>query len=100
MNLTIADRLVVLDILPATGDILTVKIIRDLRHSLEFTEEELKECNITQDTDRVIWDKDIEKDIDISPKALSIIVEALEQYNKDKKLTLAHLPVYEKFIGE
>ncbi|KKL25025.1 hypothetical protein LCGC14_2409420, partial [marine sediment metagenome] len=45
MKLTIPERLVLVTILPAEGDYTTLKLVRKLRESLSFTEEEHKELN-------------------------------------------------------
>ena len=42
MELTTIERLKLLEVLPPTGDILTLKIVRKLRETLSFSEEELK----------------------------------------------------------
>lgn len=41
MELTIQERVKLLEILPAQGDLLTLKILRKLRETLSFSEEEL-----------------------------------------------------------
>ena len=43
MELTTVERLKLLEVLPSEGDILTLKILRKLRETLSFNEEELKE---------------------------------------------------------
>ena len=42
MELTTVERLKLLEILPSEGDILALKILRKLRETLSFTEDELK----------------------------------------------------------
>jgi len=41
-----------------------------------------------------------EKEISIGEKATDIIVEALKELNKNKKLTANHYSLYVKFVGE
>lgn len=102
MELTITDRLVLLQVLPKEGDIITIKIIKDLIDSLSFSEKELKDYSITIQDNAVNWDekKAQNKKVEIGPKALSVIVSELEKLNSEKKLTIEHLPVYDKFLGE
>ena len=45
MKLTIPERLVLVNILPPEGDYTTLKLVRKLRESLSFTEEEHKQLN-------------------------------------------------------
>lgn len=42
MELSIMERIKLLEVLPQQGDLLTLKILRKLRESLSFSEEELK----------------------------------------------------------
>jgi len=42
MELTILERIKLLEVLPPQGDLLTLKILRKLRETLSFSEEELK----------------------------------------------------------
>ena len=46
MELTSMERLKLVEILPPQGDILTLKIVRKLRETLSFTEEELKSMGV------------------------------------------------------
>src|SRR3990172_10013569 len=98
MKLSITDRLTLLQILPSEGDILTIKMVRDLIDRLSFSEQEFKDLNIRTEGSQALWDKEIEIEVEIGPKALAIIVAALERLNQEKKLTVGYIPVYEKFV--
>jgi len=102
MELQISERLVLLSILPVEGDFTTLKIVRKLRESLSFNEEEHKLYKFKQEEGKVFWDNDAgdSKDIDIGEKAQDIIVNALEKLNQDKKLRDEHFSLYEKFVGD
>ena len=102
MKLQMRDRFVLLNILPAEGDITTIKIVHRLKMELAPTEKELKDYNIRQEAGQVMWDDAQEKKIGaqekkIGAKAYSIIEEAFEKLSKDKKLNEGHLSTYEKF---
>lgn len=45
MKLTVPERLVLVNILPPEGDYTTLKLVRKLRESLSFSEEEHKQVN-------------------------------------------------------
>ena len=99
------DRFVLLNILPAEGDISTIKIVHRLRMELAPTEKEVADYKIEQKESQVIWDDAMEKkrgaqEKKIGPKAFSIIEEAFEKLNKEKKLTEGHLETYLKFSGD
>ena len=99
------DRFVLLNILPAEGDISTIKITHRLRQDLAPNEKELKDYKIKQVEGQVMWDDAMEQkrgaqEKKIGPKAFIMIEEAFEKLNKDKKLTEGHLVTYLKFAGD
>lgn len=104
MKLNVMERMVVLQVLPAESNFVTLKIVRDLQQNLiGFSEAELKDFEIKQLEDgRVSWNvKGAEpKEIKIGEKATEIIVEAFKELDKQNKLTPTHLDAYEKFVTD
>jgi len=102
MNLQIGERLVLLDNLPREGDYTTLKIIRELRESLSFTEEEHEAYKFRQEDSNIFWenDKGETKSITIGRKAIDIIKDILKGLNDKKKLKDEHFSLYEKFVEE
>lgn len=100
MNLSVLERLVALSILPKEGDYATLKILTNLRLSLAFTEAEMKAWGIVSDpvTGKTSWQQDEVAEIPIGEKATDIIVDALRQLNREKKLTDQVVSLYDKFI--
>lgn len=101
MKLTVLDRLSLLALLPHEGDFTTLRIVRELRERLSFTEDEHKALEFrTIDSGEVTWNGAAtpEREFEFSPLELSIITEALKKANNAKKLSLDHLSVYEKFM--
>ena len=71
MELSIKERLLLSGVLPQQGNIATLKIVRQLKEDLSFSEEEFKEINLQKSgEDGFRWDKDISKDIQIGEKAV------------------------------
>ncbi len=101
MKLNTFERLILLNILPQEGDFTTLKIVRKLRETLSFSEEEHKRLQFKQDGEQVKWltEGDIEKDINLGEKATDIVVSTLKKLNEQKKLKDEHYSLYEKFIG-
>lgn len=101
MELGVFDRLILINILPKEGDFTTLKIIREMRESLSFTEEEHKvlEFKFLEDG-KVEWKQEADKpkEITLGEKATDIIVGVLSDLNGKKKLTDQHISLYEKFI--
>ena len=100
MELNEGERLVLLSVLPEQGDFTTLKVIRTLRETLSFSEDEHKEYQFVQEEMQVRWNDKAEqnKEIEIGEKANDIIVLALSKLNEDKKLKMEHFALYEKFI--
>lgn len=100
MNLSVLERLVLLVALPKQGDYATLKILMNLRLSLSFTEEEIKEWGITSDPETgTSWEKNGEAEIPIGEKATDIIVDAFKKLDREKKLAPEMIDTYEKFIS-
>ena len=101
MKLEVRERLILLSVLPQTGNFVTLKTLRDLQGVLSFTEEEHKLYNFVQDTENgtVVWDDTAEqvKEVEIGERATDLIVEALKKLDESKQLKLEHYSLYEKF---
>ena len=100
MNLNIMERIILLGILPKEGDYATLKILNKLKMALSFTEEEIKEWGITSDpaTTTTRWAIGGEAEIPMGEKATDIVVDALKELDRKKKLPDGAMGVYEKFI--
>ena len=105
MELTIAERINVLSILPEEANFITLKIIRDLQDEMSFSEKEIKDYDIkTQlNNGRAMtgWNGEGEKAVKkckIGEKAEDLIREELEKRNKESKLTANLFTLYEKFV--
>jgi hypothetical protein len=103
MELSVPERLVILSILPKEGSFATLRILQNLKVSLSFTEEEIKEWGIISDAEKqqTRWSLNAgTADIPIGEKAMDMIVEALKNLDREKKLTEQLMGVYEKFIPD
>lgn len=101
MKLTIMERVMLLQVLPPTGNIGTMRIVHDLRMSLAPSEAEVKKCNIREDleNDKLLWDdNEYSAEITIGEKATDVIIEALKRWDSEFRLTEQHIPVYERFV--
>ena len=97
-ELTILERLLLLGILPPEGDFTTIKIVRKLRESLSFTEDELQAHQIEQHEDgRTTWIEGAPKPVELGAKAVETVVKALEKLDKDGKVEERHVTLFEKF---
>ena len=102
MKLTVVERIALLGILSAEGNFATLRIVRELRESLSFTEDEAKRLDVKVDGTRIQWDTAKEtpggEEVKIGERATDIIVAALKDLDGKKKLTQQHMSLYEKFV--
>ena len=108
MELTLVERMALLNILPQQGSITTLRILRDLKGELSFSEEELKDYGITTQIlasgDAAIkWENEFNfetKDIVIGEAAHGIIVGQLQQLDRQGLLREQALTLWEKFVED
>ena len=101
MELTILERLIVSNLLPAQGNFVNLKLLRVTRESLSFTEEENKLLNFRQEGDQMKWNDGVveDKEIEIGEVVTQLIVKELKKLNDEEKLQNEQFSVYEKFLG-
>lgn len=102
MKLNVFERLILLQILPAEGSFVTLKIVKDLKEVVALSESDFKEFEVKQDDTQLRWNTkgNEEREIAIGEKATDIIIEALNELDEEKKLTERHFTLYEKFVKE
>lgn len=102
MELSIMERVMLLNILPTKGNIVTLKLVQELRDALSFDEDDIEKAELTQDdeTGRVTWETNIVKTFDFGKKVTGIIVKTLEQLNLEEALTSQHMSLCEKFLED
>jgi hypothetical protein len=104
MEITVQERLSLLDILPGEGNIITLRVVRELKSALAFTEPEIKEYGLTvTESGRVslnIESLGVIKSITVGDAAAGIIKSALRQLDKQGKLKDDHIRLWDKFIGD
>ena len=103
MTLTIKERLLLLNALPREGDITTIRILRQLRESLSFSEEDHTRLGIKLTSEgHINWSKDVPQDteVEIGHKAATEIEKVLRELSVQKKLAEEHLTLWDKFCPE
>jgi len=108
VSLTVAERLALgSSILPSENNFATLKVVRNIKKQIGFSEEELKILGLkTIQLDggltRFEWDQSKEQSVefDFSDKSVEIILESLDNLGKNKKANEQHLAIWEKFSKE
>ena len=108
MKLNISERFALLGVLPQQGNVITLRIIRELQSRLSLTEEEIKHYNVQNHANpdgsaRITWNPELseeEKDIAIGEAATGTIKKQLVRLNAQNQLHFSMLPLYEKFVED
>jgi hypothetical protein len=100
MRLSVLERVLILTLLPAEGDITTLRTLRETREAVAF-DKDAEECGVVQDEEGVRCTKDwgAEKEIEIPPRVAALISSSLVKLNSEKKLQERLFSLYEKFVG-
>ena len=103
-RLSVTERFVLLNLLPKEGNFATLKLIREARESLSFNDIENQKLKFQQVGEMVNWNQEAAKEVDehfeadFGDTVTQLIVEALTDLDKGKKLTDEHFSLYEKFV--
>jgi hypothetical protein len=97
-EMSVIERILLLNCLPQEEDILTIRIIRELKADLSFSEEEHAQLGIEVVPNGLKWKQEIRKEIEIGEKAKTVIASGLQKLDREKKLTENHIPLWEKFV--
>jgi hypothetical protein len=101
MLLHVKDRLLLLGILgKAEGNLITLRVIRDLQREVSFSEEESKALSFKSEGNAIQWDAagDAGKEFEIGDLARKAITDIFKGIEEHGQLTMAHLPLYEMFL--
>jgi len=92
-TLSVKNRLMLLGILPPEGDLTTIRIVRELREGLSFSEGEHADLQMKQVNNQVTWQEGAvpDKVLDLGPKAVEVIRKAIKKLDDEKRLTEDHL---------
>lgn len=102
MQLSVKERLILANNLPAQGDFITLTLADGLKKKLVFTEEEITACGLKSiEGGRLTWNLTIpDYDIPLGPKTVEMVKTHLKKLEGDAKLTADMLTLYEKFVGK
>jgi len=95
------ERIQLLNLLPAEGNIVTLRIVNELREALGFSESDIKAASINATPEgRITWDAtaDKGKDVKIGDTAKDIIKAALKKLDDEKRLTTQLIPIWDEFV--
>jgi len=103
MLLSVPERLLLLNVLSrAEGNLVTLRVVRDLQTLVGFDEDELKALDFQWDGEMTRWNPaaDVEREFAISPTTQKTVAGVFKRLDAKEQLTMQHLPVYEKFLED
>jgi len=100
LNLNLAERINLMAILPAEGNFITLKVIRELKANLGVKDKEFKTFEIIQKDNQITWNEkgNEELEFEFGEKATDIIIEQLEKLDRTKKLEDKDFSLFQKFV--
>lgn len=104
LKLTVRQRIDLQGVLPRQGNFTAIKMIRETRESLSFSEEEHKQIELQYHANgNVGWDakkaKSLVKTIKIPATICSMLKASLKELDKQEKLVEEHIELYEMFVN-
>ncbi len=108
VELTLAERIILAEILaaPIVGvSWVSLRILEDLRQSLQISEEELDLAGVEEKPEadgktRIEWKTNISKAIPMSPRTRKLVVRQLETMSKAEILFPRHHTLCKMFLGD
>lgn len=101
--LSINDRLWLLNIISREGDVATLRLVRELREELSFSDKENEEHKIqVLPNGAVVWDKanTYTKTLSLGRVVHTLIADTLQKLNTSKKLNLECIDLYSMFCDK
>jgi len=105
MTFSVKERVILLDFVPKEGNILFVKMVQNFLEELSFSDDENKILCFHQTLKgQILWDEEaagkISKDIIVPDTLKDQIAVKLMKLNDKNKLSVDHIEIYERFVGE
>ena len=100
MELNVKDRLALLGVVPVEGvRMKDLRVANGMQRRLSFTEDEHARFKFQEVDGRLKWDEDEDTptEIQIGARGTVIIRDRLLELDKDKKLTVDHVGIWELF---
>lgn len=89
MKLIITERILIPEILPESGDMIEMLLVKSIQGKVELTASEISDWNVRQENDMILWDKEkaCDKEIYFENSELTLLKKQVEELDKEKKIT-------------
>lgn len=100
MLFTVKERLLLLNALPCnSGSVIFVRIIKQFRDALSFSEQEAEMLKFSFAENQTTWEDDgTQKEIEVGPKVLDFIKSGLQRIDSQERVTEDLLPLFDRFV--
>lgn len=103
MNLTVKDRIVMSQLYPKQGNLISQVLVRDINKKIMLEQDEIKDIDfqVREDGRSYIWNekKAKDKDVDFTEAEIDLLKKEVENLDKDNKITQDVLDVCLKIKG-
>lgn len=102
IELDIKERLAFLSLLPKEGMAILLRCVQRSSLELAITEEDIKDFDIVMEDGNAKWNpnKDTRRSFDIEPTAIDLVKKELRELDKNEKLSMDFLGLYNRLIGD
>lgn len=100
MNLSVMDRILLLNILPKEGNMQTLILLRELKEELVFSEDENRDLNVRMEGEMLFWNKDAEipKKVVFGDTMKQIISDSFKVLDSESKLNENMIDLFNQFV--
>jgi len=101
VELSVLDRIAIINSLPAQGNFITLSLANDLRLLVSIGTAEIEDINLRfGDGERMEWDasRDVPRDYVISDSMRDLVSSRLRELDRKGELTVDHIGIYRKFV--
>jgi len=95
MKLSIKERIVITQLYPNQGNLISQTLVRDIDKKIRITQEEMKEIdfNVREDGNSYVWnnEKAKEKEIEFTKSEIDLLKKEVEKLDKENKITQSML---------
>lgn len=101
MNLSVKERLILLNILPSQDSYENILILQELKNELGLSEQDHKDMELVNLDGDMSWNPDKEvpsKEVSIGLVAFGLIKKALIKLDSDGLISMDFTPIYKRFV--
>lgn len=97
MKIKIRERILLLGLFPKEMDIPTLVIKKDVADKLNLSQNEVLDSGFRAENGSLVWEKNIEKDIEFTNAELSFIKKSIKDASEAKKILDDHYDLIKLF---